>query len=103
MKEKEIRDYQQSPVMEDKVRVVKHDGDTEIVMYEKFDYPKYQQSLGRVSDWSLNALLAAGINPDFGIHTGNPTRIEGLDYIDAMIAQADEILAGAEEEANNKF
>ena len=92
----------QSPVQPDYNRVVQYDEEgNEIVTYEEVDYPKVQASLGSWTDWSLNTLLKAGINPDFGIHTGNPTRLEGVDMIADLSAQADAILAGIEDEVNN--
>lgn len=88
---------QQSPVQEDVARKAQYDEDgNEFVVYEKVDYPKFQQSLGSVDNWSLNALLAAGINPDFPIHTGNGTRLEGLNSIAEFDAMANEILSEAE-------
>ena len=69
---------QVSPVRADFVQVEKRDEDGNVfTVYEKFDYPKFHASLGYVSDWSLNALLRAGVNPNFTIHTGLNTRLEG--------------------------
>lgn len=82
-----------SPVQKDYVRKVKTDGETEVVVYEEVDYAKLHKSLGKASDWNLDTLLKAGVNPNFPIHTGNPTRIEGLDAISDFAARADDILA----------
>lgn len=83
----------QSPVQDDVFRKVNLDGDgNEFVTYEKVDYPKLQESLGAFSNWALNALLAAGIDPSFSIHTGNPTRIEGASAIDDFSQVADAII-----------
>lgn len=85
---------QSSPIQKDYKRVVNYDKDgNEIITYEEVDYPSLQESLGLVSDWSLDSLLKAGINPQFAIHTGNPTRLEGIDYVNEASALADEILA----------
>lgn len=90
---------QQSPVQDDFNRKVQYDEDgNEFVVFEKVDYPKFQQSLGTVDMWQLDSLLKAGINPEFPIHTGNPTRLEGLDSINQYQAMADEIFAAE----NNK-
>lgn len=80
-----------SPVPEDRVRVVNYDGDNEIVTYEKFDYEAYQKSLGTVDMWSLESLLKAGISPDSPIHTGAPTRLEGLGVVEQASSIADEL------------
>lgn len=85
---------QASPVQDDFVQVEKRDEDGNVfTVYEKFDYPKHQASLGTVTDWSLNSLLKAGINPDFNIHTGFNTRLEGVGSVAEMAAVADSILA----------
>jgi len=82
----------QSPVQVDYERVVNYDEDgNELISYEEIDYPKIQASLGSWSNWSLEALVKAGIDPAFPIHTGNPTRLEGLDAINDFTAVADEI------------
>lgn len=88
---------QRSPVVEDSVRVVNYDSDgNEFITWQKFDYAAHQKSLGSVDMWSLDALLKAGISPDFPIHTGNNTRLEGLDTIAQAAAIADSILADVE-------
>lgn len=90
----------QSPVQPDYNRVVNHDEyGNEIISYEEVDYPKVQASLGRWTDWSLDSLIKAGINPDFAIHTGNPTRLEGIDQIGAWSDAAEGIISEME---NNK-
>lgn len=89
---------QASPVQPDYTRVVRFDEDgNEIVSYEKTDYPSIQASHGFVTDWSLDALLKAGINPNFGIHTGLTTRIEGVGVVVEASAVADKILSGSDE------
>lgn len=83
-----------SPVQEDYNRVVKYDEDgLEYVVYEKVDYPSILRANGLVTDWNLNNLLKAGVNPDFPIHTGMPTRIEGFNVINDAAAVADSILS----------
>ena len=94
---------QSSPVRDDYVRKVNYDENgVEFITYEKFDYPTFQRSLGSVADWNLDALLKAGIDPAFPIHTGVPTRLEGLNSIDDFLAVADQIAAdeNGENESN---
>ena len=86
-----------SPIQVDVARKVNYDEDgNEFITYEEVDYPKLQQSLGKVSDWSLDSLLKAGINPNFSIHTGNSTRLEGIDTLQQFDAIADSILSETE-------
>lgn len=88
---------QRSPVQEDVVRKVNVDEDgVEHISWEKVDYPKLQASLGTIDDWSLTNLLKAGIDPAFPIHTGNPTRIEGLGSLSDFEAEAEMIFAEME-------
>lgn len=85
---------QESPIQKDFNRVVNYDSEgNEFITWEEVDYPSIQASNGSAADWSLNALLAAGINPDFPIHTGNPTRLEGVGVIANASSVADEILS----------
>ena len=89
---------QASPVRDDSVRVEKVDSDgLRYVVYEKFDYPKYQASLGSIIDWSLNNLLKAGISPDFPIHTGFNTRMEGIDTVASVAVDVDNYLNESKE------
>lgn len=84
---------QASPVQPDYDRVVNYDEDgNEFITYVEVDYPKIQESHGLVGDWSLDALLKAGINPNFSIHTGNPTRLEGIGTIQDAEAYVDSLL-----------
>lgn len=83
-----------SPLTEDLQRVVKYDEDgNEYVTYEPIDYAALQKSLGLVTNWSLDSLLKAGIDPSFPIHTGYNTRLEGIGDIEAMATAADAILS----------
>lgn len=85
---------QQSPVRDDYERVVKHDSDgNESVTYRKVDYKELQKSLGSVAMWSLDALLKAGISPDFAIHTGLGTRLDGVSSVERFEEQAEKILS----------
>lgn len=83
----------ESLIQDDYERVVNYDekGD-EIVTWKKVDYEAIQKSNGDVSDWSLDALLKAGINPNFPIHTGNATRLEGIDVVNRAAVIADTLI-----------
>ena len=86
-----------SPVQVDYNRIVNYDEEgNEFITYEEVDYPKLQQSNGLVGDWSLNSLLAAGINPDFPISTGFGTRIQGVDVVSEFATVAEQILSETE-------
>lgn len=85
---------QASPVQKDYNRVVNYDEDgNEYITFVEVDYEKFQKSLGTVDMWSLDSLLKAGVNPNFPIHTGNTTRLEGLSSLSEYEAVADAILA----------
>lgn len=77
-----------SPVQEDLIRVVDVDETgQEHVSFKSVDYPELQKSLGYVSDWSLQNLLKAGINPDFPVHTTFTTRLQAEQYLDSVREQ----------------
>lgn len=74
---------QNSPVVDEFSRTVHYDEDgKEVVSYEKTDLPAITKSHGVASDWSLNKLLKAGVNPNFGIHTSSPTRLENASEVE---------------------
>lgn len=92
----------QSPVQDDYNRVVNYDeAGKEYISYEKVNYPKLQASLGSYLDWSLQSLMKAGIDPAFPIHTGNPTRLEGIDELSDIVADLDNALANLENTDSN--
>ena len=85
---------QSSPIQKDFNRVVNIDETgNEYISWEEVDYSAIQKSNGSASDWSLNSLLAAGINPNFPIHTSLNTRLEGIGVVKDAVAIADEILS----------
>lgn len=91
-----------SPVMDDYDMVVRHDEDgNEFFSLEKVDYPSLAASRGSVAMWSLNNLLKAGISPDFSIHTGYNTRLEGIGTLNDAVATLDAIIA-EENNVNNE-
>lgn len=87
---------QASPVQTDYERRVNYADGAEVVTFVVVDYPSIQASHGVVEDWSLNSLLSAGINPNFPIHTGLPTRIEGANTVLAASEVAEQILSDSE-------
>lgn len=91
---------QYSPIVDEHSRIVEFDDDgKEVVSYKKTDLPAITKSLGTAGDWSLNKLLKAGINPDFGIHTSSPSRLENA----SEVAQAsEELLSAIENDSKTK-
>ena len=88
---------QRSPIQKDVWRKVDHDEDgIEIISWPEVDYEKLQQSLGTVDDWKLENLLKAGIDPSFSIHTGYNTRLEGVNDINNIEKNLDEIFSNPE-------
>lgn len=88
---------QRSPVQPDYARVVNYDDEgNEKITYRQVDYDSIVESHGTVDVWSLDALLKAGVNPDFPIRTGNPTRIEGVAAVNDMAAYAEQMFADIE-------
>lgn len=91
-----------SPVQEDFSRKVQYDDEgKEFISYLPVDYPALQKSHGFVTDWSLEALLKAGINPNFPISTGLNTRLEGVDVLSQFESLADSILSSESETSND--
>lgn len=92
-----------SPVQKDYQRVVNYDDEgNEFITYVEVDYPALQESHGTVEMWSLDALMKAGINPDFGIHTGFNTRLEGVGVIDDASAYVEQMFADADAEKKDE-
>lgn len=86
-----------SPVRDDYSRIVNVDDEgVELITYEKVDYPSYQKSLGDASVWSLQALLKAGINPNFNISTTFGTRLDGINTIQQAEAYVEKLVAEKE-------
>lgn len=84
---------QASRVCDDFVRKVNYDEKgNEFITWEKFDYPTFQKSNGSALDWSLDALLKVGINPDFGIRTGFNSRLDGLDELSSAADKINALL-----------
>lgn len=81
-----------SPIIEEKEMKISYDEDgREVVTYEKVNFHDIIASNGRASDWSLQSLIKAGIDPNFPIHTGNPTRLDGLDTLDRFTQAVEDI------------
>jgi len=92
-----------SPVMDDYDRksLIDEKGN-EYVVYEKVDYPALLKTRGTVDLWSLNALLQAGVNPNFPIRTGLNTRLEGIGVIKDAEDMLDVLLANPEAPIENE-
>lgn len=93
---------QNSPVIGDVERVVEYDEDgSEKVTFRKVDYPSITKSLGVSSDWSLKSLLAAGVNPNFPIHTGSVSRLENASELESVAKDVDNMFNESEKVENN--
>lgn len=88
----------QSRVCPDYQRTVNVDekGD-EHITFDKVDYPKIQESFGSFDNWSLRSLVAAGIDPDFGIRTGFGTRLEGVAAVEGAVKQINDVVVSNNE------
>lgn len=85
---------QASPVIPEYARVVDYDEKgNEFISYQPVDTKKIIKSNGKVTDWQLNSLLKSGINPAFGIHTGEVSRIEGVETLNVLERDVDMLLA----------
>lgn len=85
---------QSSPIQKDYDRKVDHDENgNEFITWVEVDYQKIQDANGNITDWSLNNLLSAGINPNFPISTGLNTRLEGIGVVDNAAAYVEQIFA----------
>lgn len=83
-----------SPVIDEYEQKISYDEDgREVITYSKVDFHKILVSNGYVRDWSLQNLLTAGIDPKFGIHTGKPTRLDGVDDLDEYTKRINEIFS----------
>lgn len=81
-------------VLEDLALRIKKDKDgNSIPVFEPIDYKKIAEDNGTVDMWQLDNLLAAGINPDFPVHTGYNTRLEGIGELGSITEGIDEWLA----------
>ena len=86
-----------SPVVDDFERLVKYDKDgNEFITFVKVDYPAVQARNGLSAVWTLNSLLKSGVDPAFPVHTGNPTRLEGVSIVQEFSEVADSILSEVE-------
>lgn len=84
-----------SQVIPEFTRVIEVDEDgNEYVSYVPLDTKKIIESNGKVSDWQLDALLKAGINPEsFSIHTASSvSRLESAGTISQIEKDLDSIL-----------
>lgn len=83
---------QSSRVTIDLVRVVHSDEKgKEYVTFEPFDSASYQKELGPVENWDLQALLKAGVDPRFVIHTNGTTRMDTEAQLNEFASVADSL------------
>lgn len=65
----------------------------EVKSFVETDHSKIIESHGSVSDWSLEALTKAGINPAFPIHTSAPgSRTDVASQAEALSSVVDNLL-----------
>lgn len=64
----------------------------EVVSFVEVDNRKRVIANGSEADWKLNNMLKAGINPATGIHTGNTTRLAGLNDLNTFKVATDKLL-----------
>lgn len=94
---------QRSPIQKDVWRKVDYDENgNEIISWPEVDYEKLLHSLGTIDDWKLENLLKAGISPNFSIHTGYNTRLEGVSDINNIEKNLDEIFNNPEYAPGNE-
>ena len=74
----------------------------EIVTFIEVDNRKRVIANGSESDWKLNYMLKAGINPSSGIHTGSTTRLAAFDDLNVFKALTDEIFVEPEPETETE-
>lgn len=70
----------------------------EIVTFVEVDNRKRVIANGSEVDWKLNNMLKAGINPATGIHTGNNTRLAGINDLNAFKDATDKLFVEPEAE-----
>lgn len=80
-----------SPVFGDVERVCKFDEEgNERVSFKEVDYPSLVASRGTVEQYKLNNLLAANIDPNFKISTGQVSRVEGVEQLRTIQKDVDD-------------
>lgn len=81
-----------SPVMGDLERIVELDEKgAEKVRFEAVDYPSLVALRGNIDDYSIDAMIKAGININIPIRTGFVSRIEGASVVHDFATEADKI------------
>lgn len=65
----------------------------EYTSYKEVDYSEVVKSHGTMEMWSLEALVKAGIDPNFGIRTGFATGLEAESAIQSAIGVIDSAIA----------
>lgn len=81
-----------SPTFSDiRLQKVLKDDESEVSTFVEYDNASYQKSLGNVGLWSLDALIDAGIDPQFGIHTSGSSRLDGISDLNAFKSAVDSL------------
>lgn len=60
------------------------------------------EDLGSMYDWTISSLRNAGINPNFAIHTGNVSRVDGAADIDSVQQDVEDNFKEVESENNEE-
>lgn len=60
------------------------------------------EDLGSMYDWTITSLRNAGINPNFAIHTGNVSRVDGAADIASVQQDVDANFTDVEPENNEE-
>lgn len=89
-----------SPVVPEYALKIVHDASgNSIPTWVEVDTDEIIRSHGDINMWSLNALLAAGINPaDMNIHTGYNTRLEGINDLNSVVSDVEATLISEKNE-----
>lgn len=86
-----------SPEVKDYERIIKMVNENEVVTFIEVDNHKRVIANGCEADWKLNNMLKAGINPQTGIHTGNNTRLAGINELNIFKVTTDKLFEKTEE------
>lgn len=87
-----INQYATPDIPDLTMTVKKNKNGEDIITWEPTDFKKIVADNGTVDMWSLNALIAAGINPDIPIHTGYNTRLEGAGELGIIDEEVEKLL-----------
>lgn len=86
-----------SPVVVDYERKSSIVEGNEVVTFVEVDNRKRVIANGSEADWNLNNMLKAGINPNTGIHTGNNTRLAGINDLNVFKEATNKLFESVQE------